>query len=244
MPDNEEGRCNRLSKEKEDKMSNDEFSDIMKSIGIDVSDVGGVVDLHDNIEADIIFEVKKRPYLRLLWIIPLFALIMALFLAVLFLSQNKLVEGPIVGSKYSAYGYSIVPSSYSVNNRDIKVGSKVYIRKGESPFLGPLLREYEMVDVKGVKDLVISVSQDGTKDLRSVPIFDVLYVAAIDEVIPIAKPITDPESEPSTLEDELELRGEVIESVKGKTNQQRQDEEERADTEVDETPNTDPLSGK
>lgn len=166
-----------MKKEQEHKMNDDDFKEIMSSIGIDVDmDDTEVVQLQDTMESDIILHTKKYPYLKFLWMIPLFVIGLALFIAVIFLSQNKIVKGDIVGSDLSFGEYSVIPSSYVIGKSDLKVGSQIYVKDEENPFFGPLLVDYHTSEVKAINDIMISVSQEGTKDLKNIPIFDILYV--------------------------------------------------------------------
>lgn len=166
------------SKDEDQKMNDDQFKEIMETIGIGVDfNSDEIIELNDKIDADIVMETKRRPaYFKFLWIVPLFALAAALFFTILFLSQNKIVKGDVVGASYVVGQYSIVPSSYVIQNRDILEGSDIYVKTSKDPFIGPILKDYELRTVRQVKDLIISVDQDGTKDLKNVPVYDVIYV--------------------------------------------------------------------
>lgn len=150
----------------------------MESIDIDIEDIDEkeVVRLEDEIEADIVYETKSRNWLKLLAVIPIGLIVFAVFVGVIFLSQVKIVpiEG-IVGAKYSMAGVSIIPDSYKANPKDIVEGGTIVIGSS-SDFIGPFMKSFEVAEVGKTSDQYIYIKQEGTKDLKRIPIFDVLYV--------------------------------------------------------------------
>lgn len=159
-------------------MKHEDFKEIMASIDVDIEgyDENEVIRLHDEIEADIVYETPRRGWLKYLLVIPALAIVFVLFLGVVYLSQVRLVpHSNVVGAVHEIAGFSIVPSTYRADPSDMIPGSTVIIA-GESDFIGPFLLRHETARVARVSDQFIYVEQEGTKDLRRVPVFDVIYV--------------------------------------------------------------------
>lgn len=159
-------------------LKDEQFKSIMESIDIDIEDIDEkeIVRLEDEIEADIVYETKSHNWLKLLVVIPIGLVVFAVFVGVIFLSQVKIVpvEG-IVGAEYSVVGVSIIPDSYRANPKDIVEGGTVVIGSS-SDFIGPFMKSFEIAEVGKTSSQYIYIKQEGTKDLKRIPIFDVLYV--------------------------------------------------------------------
>lgn len=159
-------------------MKKEEFDDIMSTIGVtDPKERGRVVELNDDIEADIVYENKSRTWLKLLWIVPLTAVLIGLFITVIYISQVRFVPAHVVGAEYTVGRFSVVPDNYKPNTSNILPGNQVVIKTDSDPFFGPFITKYEIKEVKEVKDLTIKVvKDDDEKNLKTIPIFDVQYV--------------------------------------------------------------------
>lgn len=165
-------------------MKDNEFEDLMSSIGLDIDiDNEEIIELYDEMEADIVYEDNNKAWIKGIILVPIIAALISIFLFIVFISQVKIVPANVIGAEYTIGESSIVPDTYVAKNKDIIVGSKVIVGTKDNSFIGPIMKNYEIVEIKKINDLVISVSQPGTKDLRNVPIFQVLYVLENKEAI-------------------------------------------------------------
>ena len=93
------------------------------------------------------------------------------------LSNNKIIFEDVVGANSSMIkNMSIISNQYEVAPHDIKIGDTVIYNTKSKSNIGPFVLKYEEGVVKKMNDLVVYVTQDGSKDLKKINIFNVLYV--------------------------------------------------------------------
>lgn len=159
-------------------LKDQDYIDSMKEMGFDFSeDDVEIIELSDDMDADIVVAVNEKKKFKLLkyslLIIPLGIMILLINM----LSNNYIIFEDVIGAHSSMVkNFSIISKQYEVAPHDIKVGDTILYNTKSKGNIGPMVVNYEKGVVKKMNNLVVYVSQEGTKDLKKINIFDVLYV--------------------------------------------------------------------
>ena len=147
-----------------------------KKLGVELKDED-IVELDDNTEADVIYDVEDDEEEEVKGVIKFLAYLLTSTLAVpalavvFALAFFNAVPEDVYGKSFSFGKYSFVPKSYELEYSSLKEGDRViYVSSRESSFV---LREYYVGEVKQVGESEVSVYTGESYD--RVKIHNILY---------------------------------------------------------------------
>ena len=123
----------------------------LEELGIFGFDENTVIDLNDDVEADIVLEKKNYfGWLKFLWFIPISAFIVLSVFALVTLNNNRIIKEDVSGYNFQFGKISVIDKDYQLNIGDIAPGQKVVYTDSESPSNFPIVSDYKIATVKEV----------------------------------------------------------------------------------------------
>ena len=95
----------------------------LEELGIFGFDENTVIDLNDDVEADIVLEKKNYfGWLKFLWFIPISAFIVLSVFALVTLNNNRIIKEDVSGYNFQFGKISVIDKDYQLNIGDIAPG--------------------------------------------------------------------------------------------------------------------------